>query len=298
MAASIPRSHLAGQGEAASPWSALQHRRLSIAHGGPANPPSIGLSIPTTRTSSGSTPSGTSGATDTGGRPSARPCGGFCVDPAAGFARVRCPDCRHEIFAAFSCRRRCLCPSCHQKRSLIFADQVAHEICALVPHRQYVFTIPKRLRIFFRFDRRLLGRLMRLAWETMNEAYRALLDRDDVVPGMIAGIQTFGTLAHFHPHVHAIVTDGVFVRDTAGRFICAPPLDMDKVRRLWEARVFHMLLEAGKIDLELVEPTAGRSSTAPKIPSATRSPNRPVATCSVACRATFKSLTPSTFLPS
>ena len=126
----------------------------------------------------------------------------------------------------------------------------------------------------------------------------ALLDRDDVVPGMIAGIQTFGTLAHFHPHVHAIVTDGVFVRDTAGRFICAPPLDMDKVRRLWEARVFHMLLEAGKIDLELVEPTAGRSSTAPKSPSATRSPNRPVATCSVACRTTFKSLTPSTFLPS
>jgi len=176
-----------------------------------------------------------------------------CGDPAAGFARVRCRDCRHEIFVAFSCRRRCFCPSCHQKRSLIFADQVAHEICAPVPHRQYVFTIPKRLRIFFRFDRRLLGGLMRLAWETIEQAYCEALGTDDVVPGVISGIQTFGTLAHFHPHVHAIVSDGGFTRDGSGRFICAAPLDMTQVRQLWEDRVFHLLLEAGKIKLELVE---------------------------------------------
>ncbi len=193
-----------------------------------------------------------------------------CGDPTAGFARVRCRDCRHEIFVAFSCRRRCFCPSCHQKRSLIFADQVAHEICAPVPHRQYVFTIPKRLRIFFRFDRRLLGKLMRLAWDTINQAYREALGRDDVVAGVISGIQTFGALAHFHPHVHTIATDGVFInapspppaqRNSGGegrvrgkcQFICTPPLDMGKVRRLWEDRVFHLLLEAGKIKLELVE---------------------------------------------
>jgi hypothetical protein len=178
------------------------------------------------------------------------------------------------MFVAFSCRRRCLCASCHQKRSLIFADHVAYEICAPVPHRQYVFTIPKRLRIFFRFDRRLLGGLMRLAWETISQAYREALGRDDVVPGMIAGIQTFGALAHFNPHVHTIATDGVFAnlpspppaqRNSGGegrvrglsQFICAPPLDMDKVRRLWEERVFHLLLEAGKIDLALVEQIRG-----------------------------------------
>ncbi len=41
-----------------------------------------------------------------------------CGDLREGFARVRCPRCRYEFFVAFSCRRRCLCPSCHQKRSL------------------------------------------------------------------------------------------------------------------------------------------------------------------------------------
>ena len=48
-----------------------------------------------------------------------------CGDLRAGFARVRCPRCRHEFFVAFSCRRRCLCPICHQKRALIIADHIA-----------------------------------------------------------------------------------------------------------------------------------------------------------------------------
>jgi len=33
---------------------------------------------------------------------------------------------------------------------------------------QWVFTIPKRLRVFFRYNRRLLGKLCRAAYETVN----------------------------------------------------------------------------------------------------------------------------------
>ena len=32
-----------------------------------------------------------------------------CGDLREGFARVRCPDCRHEFFVAFSCKQRCVC---------------------------------------------------------------------------------------------------------------------------------------------------------------------------------------------
>jgi ribosomal protein S27E len=44
-----------------------------------------------------------------------------CGDLHDGFARVRCPGCRHEMFVAFSCKQRCACPSCHQKRALLTA---------------------------------------------------------------------------------------------------------------------------------------------------------------------------------
>jgi hypothetical protein len=37
------------------------------------------------------------------------------------------------------------------------------------------------------------------------------------VPGMVATVQTFGDLIHWHPHVHAIISEGVFRKD--GTFV-------------------------------------------------------------------------------
>ena len=106
-----------------------------------------------------------------------------CGDLHEGFARVKCRACKHEFFVAFSCKQRCVCASRHQKRSLILSERLAAEVCAPVAHRQFVFTVPKRLRVFFRFDRALLGDMARLAWETVREVYRATLGRDDLICG-------------------------------------------------------------------------------------------------------------------
>jgi len=86
-----------------------------------------------------------------------------CEDLREGFARVHCEGCGHDMFVAFSCKSRCLCPSCHQKRILELGIHVAEDVCFCVPHRQFVFTIPKRLRIYFRYDRDLLKELPKLA---------------------------------------------------------------------------------------------------------------------------------------
>lgn len=71
-----------------------------------------------------------------------------------GFARVCCPDCHEEFFVAFSCRQRSCCPTCDQKRALLLGHRLKDEalhwayrsVFADVPHRQWVFTIPKRFR--------------------------------------------------------------------------------------------------------------------------------------------------------
>jgi len=135
-----------------------------------------------------------------------------CGDLQEGFARVRCSDCKHEMFVAFSCKQpdhRCAtvpaCPSCHQKRTLLTAIHVAEEVCSPVAHRQVVLTIPKRLRVHARFDRKLLGELSSCAWGCLKEEAQRLLGRDDVVPGMIAAIQTHGELLHWHPHIQMTV---------------------------------------------------------------------------------------------
>jgi ribosomal protein S27E len=129
-----------------------------------------------------------------------------CGDLHEGFARVRCPDCKHEMFVAFSCKQRCTCPSCHQKRArpgvpgAPTAIHVAEDVCTPVAHRQVVFTIPKRLRVHTRFDRKLLGKLCSCAWTCIQAEIRHALGREDVQPGMIAAVQTFGELVHWQPH--------------------------------------------------------------------------------------------------
>jgi hypothetical protein len=59
-----------------------------------------------------------------------------------GVARIQCtnPDCRLEYFRPFSCKGFYLCPSCSQKRTLLFAEYVDQQLLLTLPHRQFVFS--------------------------------------------------------------------------------------------------------------------------------------------------------------
>ena len=124
------------------------------------------------------------------------------------------------------------------------------EICAEVPHRQYVFTIPKRFRLYFRYDRSLLGKLSSCAWSVVREVYQSVLG-DDVMPGMVGSIQTFGELAHYHPHQHCLATDGGVRPD--GTFVPLPKISAEPFLKLWEHKIFRLLLDEGRINEETVK---------------------------------------------
>ena len=82
-----------------------------------------------------------------------------CGNPRCAFARIRCPRCRAEHLLMFSCKTRGFCPSCHAKRLEEWGEWVRETLLLDVPHHQVVFTIPKMLRVFFKFKRKLLGKL-------------------------------------------------------------------------------------------------------------------------------------------
>ena len=160
-------------------------------------------------------------------------------------------DCRHERFVAFSCKQRCTCPSCHHKRALLTALHVAEEVCAPVAHRQVVLTIPKRLRLHTRFDRKLLGQLCTCAWTCIQAEVRRLLGRDDVAPGMVAAIQTYGELLHWRPPFHLLLTCGASTAD--GEFLELPELDLERWQAAWQEAVFALYLAEDKIEPEVVQ---------------------------------------------
>ena len=86
-----------------------------------------------------------------------------CGDLHAGFTRFHCPDCDHEFLLAFTCQQRSLCASCHQRRTLIEGAFIADEICAPVPHRHLILTVPRLIRALFLGGRSLPGHLYHAA---------------------------------------------------------------------------------------------------------------------------------------
>jgi hypothetical protein len=120
-----------------------------------------------------------------------------CGDLSMGFARIRCtnPDCRHEYLLAFSCKGRWFCPSCHAKRVVKFGEDLCSNILYPVPHRQYVFSIPTLLRIFFRHHTDMLTNLCHCAKETLEEVFQTELGLTDGVPSLVMVIHTFGDYA-------------------------------------------------------------------------------------------------------
>ncbi len=73
-----------------------------------------------------------------------------CLPP--GFARARCSGCGHDFLIAFSCKGRGVCPSGNARRMV---ETAAHRVDQVIPHlpvRQFVLSLPKRLRYFLQHD--------------------------------------------------------------------------------------------------------------------------------------------------
>ncbi len=78
-----------------------------------------------------------------------------------------------------------------------------------------VFTIPKRLRIFFRYDRWSLGELAACAWRALALYLLASFGGDEVTPGAVGLLQSAGELLNVHPHVEVLLSDGGWRADGA-----------------------------------------------------------------------------------
>ena len=75
-----------------------------------------------------------------------------CGCLAAGFARFRCRACGADRLVAFSCKGRGFCPSCGGRRMTERAADLVDHVFPEVPIRQWVLTLPMRLRYVLAFD--------------------------------------------------------------------------------------------------------------------------------------------------
>ncbi len=149
-----------------------------------------------------------------------------CGILAHGFTRVRCQTCHDEMVVAFSCKRRGLCPSCTSRRMADTAAHLVDRVLPAAPYRQWVFTVPKPLRLVLarnpawtRWTGALVVRAIG-AWQRRVARKRGL---PTPRTGAVTFVQRFGGLVNLNVHFHLVVPDGVFVDDDQGlRFELLP----------------------------------------------------------------------------
>jgi len=137
-----------------------------------------------------------------------------CGILAHGFARARCPGCGYDFLVAFSCKGRGACPSCNAKRMAETAAHLVDHVFPHVPVRQWVLSVPKRLRPFLHHRPRtasaVLHILLRALQATLREACPTA--PASVSYGAVSFLHRFGSSVNPHFHFHLCVLDGVFER--------------------------------------------------------------------------------------
>lgn len=166
-----------------------------------------------------------------------------------GCARAVCEVCHHSELIAFSCKRRCLCSSCDAKRAVVFAENLVENILPPYPISHQVYTIPKRLRPYFKFNRSLHQHLYQAAWDAWSDLIQDQFPECRSAAAM--ALHTAGDLLNFHPHIHSLTLHGAF--DGSGAFHELTAVESDYLTRSFQTRILDALMHEGLIDQDTVE---------------------------------------------
>ena len=152
-----------------------------------------------------------------------------CGILAHGFARARCADCGHDFLVACSCKCRGVCPSCITRRMVETAAHLADYVIPRLPVRQWVLSVPKRLRYHLERDPGVLNATLHIFLTAIERVLRQHSPGASAAShiGAVIFIHRFGALLNTHLHFHCIVVDGVFEGDAEGGITFHPAAGLD-----------------------------------------------------------------------
>ena len=152
-----------------------------------------------------------------------------CGILAHGFARARCADCGHDFIIAYSCKCRGVCPSCTTRRMVETAAHLADHVIPHLPVRQWVLSMPKRLRYHLEHDPAIQNVALHIFLSAVEQRLRRCSPDagESSRLGAVAFIHRFGALLNNHLHFHCVIVDGVFEAKEDGVVAFLPASGVD-----------------------------------------------------------------------
>ncbi len=94
------------------------------------------------------------------------------------------------------------------KRDCCYSPQhLSENVLLRLPHRQFVFTILKILRLYFKNDRKLFADVSKIIFSIVNDYYNAVA-KTAVKTGVVVSYQSYGDILRHNPHWHCIILEG------------------------------------------------------------------------------------------
>jgi hypothetical protein len=149
----------------------------------------------------------------------------LCGVYEAGVARFQCERCAREHLGPFSCKGRGFCPSCGGRRMTERAAHLVDEVLPWVPVRQWVLTVPYRLRYQMAWNHGLSRAVLRVYTQVPGDVYRRgarARGIDGGQTGMVTALQRAGGALNMNVHFHTLVLDGVFAEGAGGAMTFHP----------------------------------------------------------------------------
>jgi hypothetical protein len=137
-----------------------------------------------------------------------------------GVARFRCESCAREHLVPFSCKGRGWCPSCGGRRMTERAAHLVDAVLPWVPVRQWVLTVPYRLRYQMAWHHGLSRAVLRVYTRVLLDVYARGVPGGRT--GSVTAMQRAGSGLNVNLRFHTLVLDGVFTEATGGALAFHP----------------------------------------------------------------------------
>lgn len=133
-----------------------------------------------------------------------------------GFARVHCDDCGKDDVVAFSCKGRGFCPACGTARMVDTAAWLVDRVIPEVPVRQWVLSLPYRVRVLCAYDPAICAGVRRILLRAVSGLYEGRARRQGLPrprAGAVAFVQRFDSGLRVNLHFHVLWLDGVYASE-------------------------------------------------------------------------------------
>ena len=170
----------------------------------------------------------------------------LCCDPSKGFFYYYCSHCDLVEKKHVSCNSS-FCTRCGKKYVDRWSDKTVKRMLN-VTYSHVVFTLPRDLWLLIKDNWECFRDLSAVSYRVMKEIMSER-ERQEITPGMISSLQTYGQDIKYNVHFHNVITDGgLTAKENA--FVKIYYFPYEKLRKKWQEYSLRIIQKYVKEDVE------------------------------------------------